>query len=185
MSTEKNAGLGISVINRGEMAVSAMAAKSKALVEAKFVVAMHNRRNLMEARGKILDACRRPHFARTALYAKPVAGQKMIGPSIRFAETAIQCMTNIDVSTTTIYEDDEKRTINIAVTDLESNLSYGKDVTISKTVERKKLQAGQQPISSRLNTYGEVVYLVPATDDEIQKCHRVAASVRPLAMPAL
>lgn len=173
MSTENNQGLGMSVIKSGEVAVSAMAAKSKALVEAKFVVAMRNKRNLMEARTKILDACRRPHFARTALYAKPVGGQKMIGPSIRFAETAIQCMTNIDVSTTTIYEDDEKRTINIAVTDLESNLSYGKDVTISKTVERKQLKAGQQAIAQRLNTYNETVYIVAATDDEIQ--NKIAA----------
>lgn len=162
-------GLGIATINRnGEMAVSAMAAKSKALVEAKFVIAMHRPRNLMEARAKILDACRRPHFARAALYAKPVGGQKMIGLSIRFAETAIQCMTNIDVSTSTIYEDDENRTINIAVTDLESNLSYGKDVTISKTVERKQLKPGQHAISQRVNTYGEPVYVVAATDDEIQ-----------------
>lgn len=167
-------GLGIATIEkRGEMAVSAMAAKSKALVEAKFVMAMHRPRNLMQARAKILEACQRPHFARAALYAKPVAGQKMIGPSIRFAETAIQCMTNIDVSTTTIFEDDEKRTINIAVTDLESNLSYGKDITISKTVERRKLKEGQQAISERLNTYGERVYVVAATDDEIQ--NKIAA----------
>jgi hypothetical protein len=169
METTTDRGLGIATIEkRGEMAVSAMAAKSKALVEAKFVIAMHRPRNIMEARAKILDACRRPYFAHTALYAKPVGGQKMIGPSIRFAETAIQCMTNIDVSTTTIFEDEQQRTINIAVTDLESNLSYGKDVTIAKTVERKNLKAGQQPISSRLNSYGEMVYLIPATDDEIQ-----------------
>jgi hypothetical protein len=172
--TTQERGLGIALkSNDGQMASVAMAAKSKALVEAKFTIAMHRPRNLMEARAKILEACKRPHFARTALYAKPVAGQKMIGPSIRFAETAIQCMTNIDVSTTTVYEDEEKRTINIAVTDLESNLSYGKDVTIAKTVERRQLKEGQQAISQRLNTYGEKVYLVSATDDEIQ--NKIAA----------
>jgi hypothetical protein len=172
--TQENSGLGISRIEkRGDLAATAMASKAKALVEARFTVAMHRPRNIMQARSDILDACRRPRFAEAALYAKPVAGKKMIGPSIRFAETAIQCMRNIVVDTTTVHEDDESRTINIAVTDLENNLSYGKDVTIAKTVERRKLKDGQQPISKRLNTYGEVVFLVAATDDEIQ--NKIAA----------
>lgn len=172
--TTTETGLGISKIDRrGEMAATAMASKAKALVEARFTVAMHRPRNLMQARSDILDACRRPRFAEAALYAKPVAGKKMIGPSIRFAETAIQCMRNIVVDTTTVHEDEESRTINIAVTDLENNLSYGKDVTISKTVERRQLKEGQQPISKRLNTYGDMVFLVAATDDEIQ--NKIAA----------
>jgi hypothetical protein len=156
------------------MAIASAAAKSKALVEAKFVIAMHRPRNLMEARAQILDACKRPHFAETARYRKPVGGQTIDGPSIRFAETAIQAMRNIDVSSTTLYEDEENRTVHIAVTDLESNLSYGKDVTIKKTVERRTLKTGQVPISERVNSTGQKTYLVLATEDEI--ANKVAAA---------
>ena len=161
-------GMGLATVQRGgEIAVASMAAKAKAMVEAKFVIAMNRPRNLAQARIKILEACRRPYFAASAIYAKPIGGTKITGPSIRFAETAIQCMTNIDVSTTTIYEDDDDRTVNIAVVDLESNLSYSKDVTISKTVERRSLAGGREAISQRLNTNGDRVYLVLATEDEL------------------
>lgn len=174
--TTQNKGLGLSVIEkRGEVAISAMAAKAKAEVEAKFVIALNRPRNVMNARANILDACKRPKFAESARYKKPVGGgQTVDGLSIRFAETAIQAMTNITVDTATIWEDDEKRTVRISVTDLESNLSYGKDVTIAKTVERKRLKDGQKPISERINSAGEKVFLVPATEDEI--ANKVAAA---------
>jgi hypothetical protein len=157
MSTEQKQGLGLAVAKSGEMAASAVASKAKALVEAKYVIAMQRPRSIMDARAAILDACRRPHFAKSALYSKPVAGKQMEGLSIRFAETAIQSM----------------RTVNITVTDLEANLAYSKDVTIAKTVERKKLSGGQVAISERLNTYNEKVYLVAATEDEI--ANKIAA----------
>lgn len=167
-------GLGLARVARsGEMAIASAAAKSKAMVEAKFVIAMNRPRNLMDARAQILEACKRPHFAETARYRKPVGNQTIDGPSIRFAETAIQAMRNIDVSSTTLYEDEETRTVHIAVTDLESNLSYGKDVTIKKTVERRTLKPGQMALSERVNSIGQKTFLVLATEDEI--ANKVAA----------
>lgn len=169
METTQSSGLGIAVTERkGEVAISAMAAKAKAEVEAKFVIALQRPRNIMDARASILAACKRPGFAETARYRKPVGGNQTIdGLSIRFAETAIQAMRNITVDTSTIWEDDEKRTVRISVTDLESNLSYGKDVTIAKTVERRRLKDGQDAVSKRTNSTGQTVYIVAATEDEI------------------
>jgi hypothetical protein len=40
-------------------------------------------------------------------------------------------------------------------------------VTVQKTVERKKTQSGDVIIRQRLNSYGEPVYLIEATDDDI------------------
>lgn len=166
----------------GEMAASAVASKAKALVEAKYVIALQRPRSINDARAAILDACKRERFAESALYRKPV-GKKQVngrweeqfidGLSIRFAETAIQAMKNICIESVTTYEDEEKRTVNISVTDLESNLSYGKDVTISKTVERRKLKEGQSALSERTNSYGDKVFLVAATEDEI--ANKIAA----------
>lgn len=168
-------GLGLSTMrSSGEIAASATAARAKALVEAKYVMAMHRPRNIMQARTRILDACKRPAFADSAIYAKPVGGKTMEGLSIRFAETAIQCMTNIEVSSTTIYEDDDKRILHISLTDLETNTSYGDDITIQKTVERRFLKDGQTAISERLNSKNEKTYLVMATEDDL--ANKVAAA---------
>lgn len=144
-----------------------MAAKAKAQVEARYVIAYNRPRSILQARSDILAACQRPGFAESARYRKPVGNTTIDGFSIRFAEEAIKAMKNISVESTTIYEDEHKRTVQISVTDLESNLTYGKEVTVAKTVERQNLKPGQSPISKRINSYGKTVYLVEATEDDI------------------
>jgi len=150
----------------GELAASSAAAHTKALVEAKFVMAVQRPRNMLAVRDKILEACARPGFAASAWYAKPVGGGKVRGPSIRFAETAIQCMTNISVMPSIVYEDREKLVLDVQVIDLESNTSYGDQVTMTKTVERKDGR-GREIIGERTNTNGEKVFIVLATEDEM------------------
>lgn len=160
--------MGVTVQHRsGEMAANAMAAKQKALIEARYVIAYNRPRSILQARSDILAACQRPGFAESARYAKPIGGTTIEGFSIRFAEEAIKAMKNIAVESTTIYEDEEKRTVQITVTDLESNVVYGKEITVAKTVERKNLKQGQQAISERTNSYGQKVFLVEATEDDI------------------
>lgn len=151
------------------MATAAMAAKAKATVEARYVIALQpqNRRQFDVVRQSILSACKRSEFAESARYKKPVGGGTIEGFSIRFAEEAIKAMKNISVESTTIYEDDSIRTVQINVTDLENNICYGKEISVAKTVERKSLKTGQVPISKRENSNGQITYLVEATEDEI------------------
>jgi len=149
-----------------ELATASAASHSKALIEAKFTIAIHRPRNILAVRDKILDACARPGFAASAWYSKPVGGGKVRGPSIRFAETAIQCMTNITVMPSIVFEDREKLVLDVQVLDLESNTSYGDQVTLSKTVERKD-KRGREVVGERTNTNGETVYIVLATEDEL------------------
>jgi hypothetical protein len=158
--------LAVTTRTSGEMAGAASASHAKALVEAKYVMAVQRPRNLLSVRDKILEACARPGFAASAWYAKPVGGSKVRGPSIRFAETAIQCMTNISVMPSIVYEDREKIVLDVQVIDLESNTSYGDQVTLSKTVERKN-STGREVVGKRDNTNGESVYIVLATEDEM------------------
>ena len=167
---------GALVARTGELAITASAARAKAEVEAAFLVAINRPRNIMDARQKILDACKRPKFAESAIYHKPVGRGTIKGPSIRFAETAVQAMGNIRVSTTITYEDEEQRALRIDVTDLETNLSYGKDVNLKKTVERREPKPGQIVIGQRENTTGQTVYIVLATEDELQNKAAAAES---------
>jgi len=165
MSTETST-LVTTVKSSGELAASSATAHSKALVEAKYIMALQRPRNILSVRDKILEACARPGFAGSAWYSKPVGGGKVRGPSIRFAETAIQCMTNITVMPSIVYEDREKLVLDVQVIDLESNTSYGDQATLSKTVERKD-KKGREVVGERINTSSEKVYIVLATEDEM------------------
>lgn len=150
----------------GETASTAVAAQAKALVEARYTVAFRRPRDFDQVRQNLLKECKRPSFAAVARYRKPI-GKGVEGASIRFAEAAIRCMSNITVETMTVYDDREKRIVRVAVTDLESNVPYSIDVTIEKTVERRKVKEGDVVIRSRQNSYGETVHLIEATEDDI------------------
>lgn len=148
-----------------ETASSAIAAQAKAAVEARYIMAMRKPRNFDDARAALLKECRRPYFAQVAKYHKPI-GQGIEGPSIRFAEAAIRCMTNIYPEVSTIYDDREKRIVRVAVTDLECNVTYHKDIVVEKTVERSKAD-GREIIGERLNKQNKRVFIVLATEDEM------------------
>lgn len=149
-----------------ETSSTAAAAQAKARVEARYVMAMRNPRDIDQARARLLRACDRPAFAEQAIYHKPV-GQGIEGPSIRLAEEAMRAMTNIDAAAMAIFDDETRRIIRVTVTDLEANLSFDKDVTIEKTVERRNPKKGSNVIGQRYNSHGEAVYIVAATDDEL------------------
>ena len=153
----------------------AAAEEAKALVQAAYTVALHRPRNYMQARQRILDACKRPSFANTVEYSKPVGGGSVNGPSIRFAELAIQQWGNIRVDTTTTFENDEIRKIRVQVLDLETNACFGRVITINKTVERSS-DRGREVLRERINTSGRTVYIVRATEDELATKEAAAIS---------
>lgn len=150
----------------GETASTVLAAQAKALVSARFEIAIRQPRDLEAVRQRLLRECQRPSFAYVAIYRKPI-GKGVEGPSIRFAEAAIQAMGNLAIDTPTVYDDGEKRIMRVSVSDMETNVTHTKDVTIMKRVERNHLTEGQVPLKTRTNSRGGTVYIVEATDDEI------------------
>lgn len=154
------------VVQQRETQGTALAARAQAEVQARYIVALQRPRNVEQFRVRLLEHCRRPGFAKVATYSKPVGGQKIEGPSIRFVETALQEFSNVLPEETITYDDDHKRVTRIAVTDLERNITYYGDVIVEKTVERKKPKDGDEILGSRLNTYGDTVYKIRATEDD-------------------
>lgn len=150
-----------------ELASTQVAASAKAEVEAAYVMAMHNRRNEDDARAKILNRCKNLIFAESAKYSKPVGGSKITGLSVRFAEEMIRLWGNIKTLQNVIYEDNLKRVIKVTVIDLEANSSYSSEITIQKIVERKN-SSGRDVVDERVNSYGQKVFIVVATEDEMQ-----------------
>lgn len=145
---------------------TALAARAAAEVQARYVMAMQRPRNMDEFRVRLLDHCRRPSFARIAEYEKPVGGQKIRGPSIRFVETALREFGNNLPVAKIAYEDDLKRVVEVSVTDLERNVTYYDDASAEKFVERKHPKSSDEVLSSRINSYGETVYKIRATEDD-------------------
>jgi len=165
----------VGMAQRTETASLATAASEETKIKAMYVYAERHPRDWMQVRAKLLDACKRPGFAASARYSKPVSGQPIEGPSVRFAEEALRSMGNVSPTTTVIYDDESKRIVRVAVTDLESNLHYAMDVSVEKTIERSALKGGQVPIGKRKNSYGKDVYILPATDDDV--ANKVNAAV--------
>lgn len=150
-----------------ETASTAIAAQARAQVESRYIVAMKRPRDWDNVRVALLKECARPGFAKVARYSLPRGNKKVEGPTIRFAEAALRCMTNVVPEASAIYDDAQKRIVRVSVTDLEGNVTYNKDVVIEKTVERSFLKEGQEPLSVRVNSQGRKTYLVAATDDDL------------------
>lgn len=151
-----------------ETASTALAAQAKAMVESRYYMALARPRNWDQVRQDILKECSRPSFAhnKSTLYKKPI-GKGIEGLGIRFTEMALRCMTNVLIETNMIFEDTLKEVHRVSVTDLESNVTYPLDIVVSKTVERSKPMDDGSYISVRKNSYGNMTYTVPATDDDL------------------
>jgi hypothetical protein len=165
-----------SVERRHETAATAVAAQAQAEVQARYIVAMQHPRDDDNVRVRLLKECSRPSFAQRAFFSvqrgnKPgrLTGtpNRIEGLSVRFAEAAIRHMGNAMASTRSVYDDAEKRIVNVTVVDLETNAVHAKDIVVSKTVERRKLGQGQLALKTRTNSYGDTVYIVESTDDEL------------------
>ena len=173
---KRTEGFGIVTDDRSaELSAIAVAAAAKAEVEASYVMALKKPRNDEDARIGILNVCKNPIFAEKAIYKKPVGGQTIEGPSIRFAEEMLRHWGNVKTLQSCIFEDELKRIVKITVIDLESNLSYSKEVTVEKKVERKDAK-GREVIGERTNSYGQKVFIVRATEDEMQNKEAALAS---------
>lgn len=173
----------VAELSQAETSTAAMAAQATALIQARYMVAISRPRDLDVVRQKLLKECQRPGFADAAIYHKPI-GKGIEGPSIRFAEAAIRCMTNIVIETTALYDDDQKRIVQVSVTDLEANVPYSQSVTIRKAVERNSTKQGDVVLKTRTNSYGKPVYLIEATDDEIlnQQNALISKAIRTLGL---
>jgi hypothetical protein len=162
-------------------------AYAMATVQARYAIAVARPRDMDAARLRLLADCSRPRFAAVAIWRRPAGREMISGPSIRFVEAAIRAMGNVLVEAVAIRETAKHRTTRVTVTDIESNATYTRDVSVPLTVERRKLKRGQQPLGQRLNSYGDTVYVVEGTDAEIatMEAAQVSKAVRTLGLRLL
>jgi hypothetical protein len=171
----------------------AIAAQERAMVEARYIMAMRCPRDFDDVRGAIMKECKRPGFAEVATYARPVGREKdeatgewkeafAEGLSIRFAEVALRRMGNMACTARTIHDDPAVRMVQVTALDYESGGSWETVITVTKTAERRQLKKGQRPLGERVNSYGDRVFIVEANEQqfaaklgaEISKASRTA-----------
>jgi hypothetical protein len=164
-----------SVIKYTDPAAVAAAENAKARIQSAYVMAMQKPRNQDESRDRILHACKRPAFAEKVEFSKPVNGKQIKGPSIRFAELALREWGNVFCEAQVLYEDTDIRRSRVSIIDLETNASFGKEIQVTKNIERKNGK-DREIISERVNTNNEKVYIVRATDEEMHNKEAAAIS---------
>lgn len=94
-------------------------------------------RNYIEAERRILDACKRPSLAASAMYSYPRGGTKVTGPSIRLAEVLAQNWGNLSYG---IKELEQREGESIAMAycwDLETNVRQEKVFTVKHAIGTK------------------------------------------------
>lgn len=154
--------------SNAEMHVAAQIEEAKRMVEARFIVAVRKPRNLDLVRQRILKDCCRPGFAAKALYRRPVGGGKeAVNFSIRFAERMAANYGNLDNNAYLVVDTPEKAVLRCFALDLETNTSFGGDILVEKTVERKDPQM-RRVREWRQNSFGDPIAIVTATADEMR-----------------
>jgi len=160
-------GMDLSIAKIDPSAIAA-AETVKARIQSAYIMAFQKPRDEMEARDRILTACKRTEFAGKAEYSRPQGGKSIKGPSIRFAELALREWGNILSEVQTLYDDESIRRVRVSVLDLETNAQFSKDLQIKKTIERKNKKGREEDVlGERLNSYKETVYILRATDEEM------------------
>lgn len=156
-------------------AAVAAAEMARAKIQLAYFMATQKPRNQRAAWEQVMESCRRPKFAAAAIYRKPVGNSSIEGPSVRLAEEIIRRWGNIMVLTQVVFEDEAKRRVAVQIIDLETNNQYLKEIVTAKTVERKNSK-DRDVVSERLNSFGDRVFIVRATEDELHNKEAAAIS---------
>lgn len=117
----------------------AMAASNREMEEVKGAIFMARQfpRNVFQAEQRILDACKRPALAETAVYQYPRGGTKISGPSIRLAEVVAQNWGNIDFGIKELEQREGESVVMAYAWDLETNTRQTKVFTVKHSMKAK------------------------------------------------
>lgn len=106
-----------------DLSVSAQGVKSREIaeVQSQILLAKQFPRDEFQSEMKIMNACKRLSLAETALYQYPRGNQRVIGPSIRLAETVARYWGNINFGVKEIEQKQGESTMLAYAWDMETN----------------------------------------------------------------
>lgn len=157
-------------------AMVAAAESAKAQIQCAYMMALQCPRSYFKCEAEVLEACENPAFAEKVEYALPMGGQTITGPTIRLAELIRRCWRNIYTTERVMHDDDRQTIIQVTAIDLETNSIETAEVIAPKTVERRRVKAGQEVLCERENSNGDKVYIVRGTDAENDRLRKSLCS---------
>ena len=135
-----------SAANVGELAVhggtASAVAREESEVKAAMVLSRTNPRNENAAYVAIMNACKRPTFEASAMYAFPRGGSQITGPSVALAREMARLWGNIRYGCRVVTEDDTTCHIKGYAYDLETNAYVESEDKFRKLIQRKDKRDG-------------------------------------------
>lgn len=127
------------VQNQQQQNVLAQAQSSREMEEVKAQIFMARQfpRNIFQSEQRILDACKRPSLAQTAIYSYPRGGTKVEGPSIRLAEVLAQNWGNLAFGVKELEQRPGESVAMAYAWDLETNVRQEKVFTVPHSRKAK------------------------------------------------
>src|SRR5690625_474484 len=118
--------------NNHQNGVMAQASSSREMEEVKGQIFMARQfpRNVFQSEQRILDACKRPSLAETAIYSYPRGGTRVEGPSIRLAEVLAQNWGNLAFGIKELEQREGESVAMAYAWDLETNVREEKVFTV-------------------------------------------------------
>jgi len=115
-----------------QVGVTAQATSSREMEEVKGQIFMARQfpRNVFQSEQRILDACKRPSLAETAIYSYPRGGARVEGPSIRLAEVLAQNWGNIAFGVKELEQREGESVAMAYAWDLETNVRQERVFTV-------------------------------------------------------
>lgn len=147
-------------------AIVAAAEASKQRIQAAYIMAYQKPRDIEQVRTNALKLCSMPTFAEQFVSYKPIGKSRVAVDSIRAMEGLASVYGNLQSDFQVTIDNETEYRAKIYVTDLEANLTYSDEINLKKTVERKSA-FDREVIGQRVNSKGETVYIVLATEDEM------------------
>lgn len=112
--------------------------RAVAEIQAACVMARKMPRDENFALAKIKKACQRLTLAEQAIYSYPKGGQQVEGPSIRLAETILQCWGNLRAGVKELEQRNGESTVEVFAWDMESNTYDSKTFQIKHWRDTKQ-----------------------------------------------
>lgn len=122
---------------QGGVLAQASASREMEEVKGQIFMARQFPRNVFMAEQRILDACKRPSLAQTAIYSYPRGGTKVEGPSIRLAEVLAQNWGNIAFGVKELEQRNGESVAMAYAWDLETNVRQEKVFTVPHSRKAK------------------------------------------------
>ncbi|QPA56276.1 hypothetical protein [Lysinibacillus sphaericus] len=124
--------------NAGGALAQASASREMEEVKGQIFMAKQFPRNVFQAEQRVLDTCKRPALAQTAMYSYPKGGTKVTGPSIRLAEAIAQNWGNLSYGIQELEQRNGESVAKAFCWDLETNVRQEKVFTVKHAIGTKK-----------------------------------------------